>query len=83
MLFRDAVTFRRDQTNPTDRLLKKSDIMYRQSGGKKKHPRAGHQGPEWEQSYSSNISSTLAQHSGGRSTPRTSRFTDGKERQSK
>jgi hypothetical protein len=50
---------------------------------KKNHPRAGHQGPEWEQRYSSNISSTSAQHSGGRSTTRTGRFTAGKERQNK
>jgi hypothetical protein len=38
--------------------------MHRQSK-LKKNPKAGHQGPEWEQRYSSNISSTLAQHSGG------------------
>jgi hypothetical protein len=45
----------------------------------KVHHRKGHEDPEWERTYSSSPSLTSALDVGGRSTPRPSRFTSGKE----
>jgi hypothetical protein len=42
-------------------------------------PRAGHEGPEGEQRYSSTLSLTSALDEGGWSTPRPSRFTSGND----
>jgi len=42
-------------------------------------PRAGHEGPEGEQMYSSIFPLTLALDEGGWSTPRPGRFTPGKD----
>jgi hypothetical protein len=45
----------------------------------KVHTRAGHEGPEGEQRYSSTLSLTSALDGGGWSTPRIGRFTPGKD----
>jgi hypothetical protein len=50
-----------------------------QTGKGKVHPTAGHEGPEVEKRYNSNISLTSALEGGGWSTPRPGRFTPGKE----
>jgi hypothetical protein len=46
----------------------------------KVHPRTGHEGPEGEEMYSSTLPSTSALNGGEWSTPRTGRFTPGKNR---
>ena len=43
-------------------------------------PITGHEGPKWEQTYSSTLPSTLALDGGGLSAPRRGRFTLGKDR---
>ena len=45
----------------------------------KVHPRKGHEGPEWEQMYSSTLPSTSVLDVGGWSTPLPGRFTPGKD----
>jgi hypothetical protein len=48
-------------------------------GKGKVHPRAGHESPEGEQSYSSTLSLTSALYGGGWSTTRPGLFTTGKD----
>jgi len=48
-------------------------------GKGKIHPIAGHEGPEGEQMYSSNLSSTSVLDGDGWSTPRPGRLTSGKD----
>ena len=48
-------------------------------GKGKFHPRTGHQSPDWEQRYNSTLSLTSALDGGGWSTPRSGRFTPGKD----
>ena len=45
----------------------------------KVRPRTGHKGPEEEEMYSSTLTSTSALYGSGWSTPRSGRFTAGKE----
>ena len=48
-------------------------------GKGKAHPVTGHEGPEGEKRYSSTLSLTSGLDEGGRSTPRPSHFTPGKD----
>ena len=54
--------------------------VYYGKGKAKVLPRTGHEGPEWEQMYSSTLPSTSALDGVGWSAPRLGRFTPGKTR---
>ena len=53
--------------------------VYYGKGKAKVLPRTGHEGPEWEQMYSSTLPSTSALDGGECSTPRPGRFNPGKD----
>jgi len=54
-------------------------LVHIDKGKGKVHPRTGHEGPEGEKRYSSTLYLTSALDGGGWSTPRSGRFTPGKE----
>ena len=53
-------------------------VQWVSKGKGKGHPRTGHEGPEGEKRYRSNLSLTSALDRGGWSTPRPGRFTPSK-----
>jgi hypothetical protein len=66
----------------TKRSMNDTPLQYAQEHGKGKGkvlPRTGNEGPEGEKRYSSTLSLTPVLDEGGWSTPRTGRFTPGKE----